>query len=143
MRLVHRVRSAAPPAQVWELLGDTAAWSSWDLALRGVRGRAREGAHLMALLRFPALGVPVDVLVAEPERRLVLLVHLAPGLREQVAYELTPSVDGGTDITASVVVDGVLARPAVLPLWLYDGFTVRLLAARTDRSARRARRNAA
>ncbi|MCA1720007.1 MAG: SRPBCC family protein [Actinobacteria bacterium] len=137
MRLVHRVPTSAAPAQVWELLGDASAWPSWDLALRGVRGKARPGAHLMALLRFPVVGIPVDVVVLEPERRLVLLVHLAPGLRQEVSYELTPSVSGGTDITVSVVVDGLLARPAALPLWFWEGFTARVLAARTERFSRR------
>jgi uncharacterized protein YndB with AHSA1/START domain len=137
MRLVHRVPTSAPPAQVWELLGDASAWSSWDLALRGVRGKARTGARLMALLRFPALGVPVDVLAADRDQRLVLLVHLAPGLRQEITYALTPSVDGGTDLAVSVVVEGLFARPAALPLWLWDGFTTRVLAARSEQTARR------
>jgi uncharacterized protein YndB with AHSA1/START domain len=143
MRLVHRVSTSAPPTQVWDLLGDARAWSSWDLALRGVRGHVHEGAHVMALLRFPPVGVPVDVVAADAGVRLVLLVHLAPGLREQVSYELTPSLGGGTDLVVSVIVDGLLARAAALPLWMYDGFTARLLAAQADRSARRARRVAA
>jgi uncharacterized protein YndB with AHSA1/START domain len=130
MRLVHRVPTAAPPAQVWELLGNA------QRQLPGGPGRARVGGHLMALLRFPALGIPVDVLAAEPDKRLVLLVHLAPGLRHTLTYELTPTVDGGTDIAVSVVVEGLLARPAALPLWLYEGFTVRVLAARTERATR-------
>ena len=143
MRLVHRVHTAATPAGVWQLLGDTGAWSQFDLALRGVRGPATTGAHLMALLRMSAIGVPVDVVEAVPERRLVLVVHLLPGLREELTFDLTPSVRGGTDIALGVVVDGLLARPAALPLWLYDGFTARVLAARTERLAKLARRAAA
>ena len=143
MRLVHRVHTSAAPSAVWELLGDAAAWSQFEMSLRGVRGQVFPGAHLMARLRLSAVGVPVDVVEVVRERRLVLDVHLLPGLREQLAFDLTPAVRGGTDIVLAVVVEGVLARPAVLPLWLYDGFTARVLAARTDRVAKLARRAAA
>jgi hypothetical protein len=143
MRLVHRVRTSAPPAVVWDLLGDTAGWPQFDMSLRAVRGQVSPGAHLMARLRLSAIGVPVDVVEVVRERHLVLDVHLLPGLRERLSFDLTPALPGGTDITLGVVVDGVLARPAVLPLWLYDGFTARVLAARTDRIARLARRAAA
>ena len=146
MRLVHRVHTSATPAVVWRMLGDPGSWSQFDLFLRGVRGgrgRLSDGDRLMALLRLSAVGVPVDVVEALPERRLVLVVHLVPGLRQQVTYELMPAVRGGTDIAVSVVVEGLLARPAVLPLWLVDGLNARVLAARTDRLARQARRTAA
>jgi uncharacterized protein YndB with AHSA1/START domain len=146
MRLVHRVHTSASPAEVWALLGDPTAWSQFDVFLRGVRrghGPVAAGQTLMARLRLSVGAVPVDVLEAEPERRLVLVRHLVPGLREQVTYELTPAVRGGCDIAVSVVVDGVFALPAVLGLWLADGLTVRVLAARTDATARRARRTAA
>ena len=145
MRLAHRVHTSAAPAQVWALLGTPRAWPQFDLVLRGVRGghgRAVSGERLMALLRMSAVGVPVDVVEALPEKRLVLDVHLLPGLRERVTYDLTSALQGGTDIDVSVVVEGVLAAPAALPLWLYDGFTTRVLAARTDRAARQARRAA-
>ena len=143
MRLTHRVHTRAAPAMVWELLGDGRAWSQFDLTLRAVRGQVRSGAHLMALLRMSAVGIPVDVVEAVPERRLVLIVHLLPGLREELTFDLTDAVHGGTDIALAVVVDGLLAAPAALPLWLYDGFTARVLAARSDRLARLARRAAA
>jgi hypothetical protein len=146
MHLSHRVHTSAAPAGVWQLLGNARSWPMFELSLRGVRGgrgRVTSGDHLMALLRMSAIGVPVDVVEAVPEQRLVLLVHLLPGLREQVTFDLTPAVRGGTDIAVSVVVDGLLARPAALPIWLYDGLTTRVLAARTDRIARLARRAAA
>ena len=143
---MHRVHTFATPAEVWELVGNPSAWSQFDLFLRGVRGhhtRTVTGARLMAMLRLSAVGVPVDVVEAVPERRLVVLVHVAPGLREQITCELTSAMRGGTDISVSVVVEGVLARAAVLPIWLYEGFTTRVLAATTDRLARQARRRAA
>ncbi len=143
MRLVHRVHTRAAPSVVWQLLGDGAGWPLFELSLRAVRGRIRSGEHIVALLRMSAVGIPVDVVEAIPEERLALVVHLLPGLREELTIDLTASVEGGTDIALSVVVDGLLARPAVLPLWLYDGLTARVLAARSDRLARLAGRAAA
>jgi hypothetical protein len=143
MRLVHRVHTRAAPAVVWQLLGDSRGWSQFELSLRGVRGRIAPGEHIMALLRLSAVGIPVDVVEVATERRLVVVVHLLPGLREELTFDLTTSVDGGTDIALSVVVDGLLARPAVLPLFLYDGFVARVLAARAQQIARQAQRSAA
>ena len=97
----------------------------------------------MALARFSLVAIPVDVVEVVPEQRLVLLVHTAPGLREELTFELTPAVRGGTDIAVSLVLDGPLARPALLPMWLAHALTARLLAARTERLARQLRRRAA
>jgi hypothetical protein len=145
MRLAHRVRTAASPAQVWEVLGDPRRWSEFELSLRGVRGRpgrAQTGQRLTGLWRFATLGIPIDVLEATPPARLVLLVHPVPGLREQVRFEVAPAARGGSDVTVSVVVDGPLGWPAVAPLFLGNVLTVRLLAVRADRVARAARRAA-
>ena len=145
MRLAHRVHTAATPAQVWEVLGDPQRWPEFELALRGVRGRpgaTSTGQRLIGLSRFAALGIPLDVLEATPHSRVVLLVHALPGLREQVTYEVMPATRGGSDVVVSVVVDGPLGWPAVAPLFLASGLTARLLARRTDRIARAARRAA-
>lgn len=146
MRLQHRLHTSASPAEVWEVLGVPSAWPTVDLFLRGVRGgvsRVVTGQRLMALIRLSALGIPIDVVEAVPEQRLVLLVHLAPGLREELTFELVPAVPRGTDISLTMVVDGAFALPAVLPRWLANGLTTRVLAARTDRHSRNARRSAA
>ena len=146
MRLEHRVRTSASPAEVWSVLGAPSAWPTVHLFLRGIRGgigRAVAGERLMALARLSLLSVPVDVLEVVPEQRLVVLVHTAPGLREQLAFDLTPAVPRGTDIRVTVVVEGAFALPAAIPLWLVDGLTARVLAARTDRLSRLARRAAA
>jgi hypothetical protein len=146
MRLEHRVHTSAAPAQVWSLLGDPAAWSTFDILVRGVRGRAHRlatGHRLMALARLSALAIPVDVVEAVPDERLELLVHTAPGLRERLAFDLVAAVPRGTDIRVTVVAEGAFALPAALPMWLAAGLTARVLAARTDRSARIERRTAA
>ncbi len=83
--------------------------------------------------------IPVDVLEAVPERRLVVRVHTAPGLVQEMTSEITPHVRGGCDLTVSVVVEGVFARLAALPLWVTAGLTARVLARRVERLARAAR----
>ncbi len=145
MRLRHRVRTSASPAQVWSVLGDPQRWPEFDLFLRRVRGGAGSavpGQHLLGVARGLGARLPVDVVEAVPERRLVLRVHLAPGLVEEVTTEVTPLVRGGCDLAVSVVVDGLFARGAALPLWLGRGLTTRLLATRVERLARAARRAA-
>jgi len=143
MRLAHHVRTSASPAEVWELMGTPPAWPQFDLFLRRVRGTeggAATGQHLIGVARWWALGVPIDVLEAVRPERLVLRVRTAPGVTEEVTYVLTPTMRGGTDIRTSVVVEGLLARPAALPLWFANGLSTHLLAARTHRLARHLRR---
>ena len=125
------------------MLADPHRWPQLDLWLRRVRGAhgpVSTGQHLLGLGRLTSLRIPVDVVEAVPEKRLVLLVHALPGVREQITHELTPTVRGGTDLCVSVVVEGLFARAAFVPLWMASGLTTRVLAQRTDRDARRARR---
>ena len=145
MRLAHRVHTAASPAQVWEVLGDPGRWPQFNPGLRGVRGAhgtAATGQRLIGLSRVGALGIPLDVVEAAAPSRLVLVVHAVPGLRQRLVHEVAPALRGGSDITVSFAVDGPLGWPAVGPLYLASGLTARLLALRTDRLARAARRAA-
>lgn len=143
MKLSHRVRTSASPSEVWQVLADPKRWPEFDLTLRTVRGShglAATGQHLLGLARLASLRIPVDVVEAVTDKRLVLLVHTAPGLRQTVTTEITPAVRGGSDLVVSVVVEGLWARAGFLSLWLANGFNARLLAARTDATARRTRR---
>ena len=145
MRLRHRVRTSASPAQVWSVLGDPAHWPEFDLFLHRVRGGsglATTGQHLLGVGRGLGVRIPIDVVEATPERRLVLRVHAAPGVVEEVTSEITPLVRGGCDLAVSVVVDGLFARAAAVPLWVARGLTSRLLAHRVEKIARAARRAA-
>lgn len=145
MRLTSSARTAASPAQVWEVLGHPSRWPEFELFLRRVRGTHRAavaGQTLVGVARVASLAVPIDVLEVDPGRRLVVRVHTAPGVGEVLTVDVVPLVAGGSDLTCSVVVDGVLARAAAAPLWLASALTVRLLAARTTRLARAARRAA-
>lgn len=145
MRLVHRVRTPAPPAMVWEVLGTPANWPLFDLFLSKVKGSTRAaevGLHLVGISRWTVLGIPLDVLEVEPERRLVMRVRTAPGITEELTFVLTETTRGGTDIRLSIVVEGLFARPAAPVLWLANGLNARVLAARTATMARAARRTA-
>ena len=142
MKLVHRVRTPAPPSLVWSVLGTPSNWPLFDLFLSKVKGSTREavvGQHLVGVSRWTVLGIPLDVVEVEPERRLVMRVRTAPGITEELTFVLTPTTRGGTDIRLSIVVDGLFARPAAPVLWLANGLNARVLAARTSTLARAAK----
>lgn len=143
--LVHRARTSGSPAQVWEVLGSPRRWPQFDLSLIKVRGTPETvvaGQALVGVSRFASLSIPIDVVEVVPGSRLVLRVHTAPGVRETVTHAVVPLVRGGCELRVSVVVDGLFAPAAVVPLWLAGGLTVRLLAVRVERLVRAARRAA-
>jgi uncharacterized protein YndB with AHSA1/START domain len=143
MKLAHHVHTSASPAQVWEMLGSPVQWPQFDVFLTKVRGADRPaavGQHLVGISRWTKLGIPLDVLEVEPEQRLTMRVRTAPGITEELTFQLTPTTRGGTDICVSIVVDGLFAGPAAPVLWLANGLNARVLAARTHRLARQARR---
>ena len=146
MRLAHRVRTSASPSQVWALLGNPTQWPQFDVFLSKVRGTQRGaavGQHLVGISRWTKLGIPLDVLDVDPERKLVLRIRTAPGITEELTFVLTPTTKGGTDIAMGIVVEGLFARAAAPVLWLANGLNVRVLAARTHGIARSARRRVA
>jgi uncharacterized protein YndB with AHSA1/START domain len=144
VKLVHRVRTPASPALVWSVLGTPTSWPLFDVFLSKVKGATRAaepGQHLVGVSRWTVLGIPLDVLEVVPEKRLVMRVRTAPGITEELTFVLTPTTRGGTDIRVSVVVEGLFARPAAPVLWLANGLNARVLAGRTARLARTARRS--
>ena len=146
MRLTHRVRTSASPSLVWQVLGDPARWPEFDVFLtkvRGADGPATAGQHLVGISRWTSLGIPLDVVEAVPDERLVMRVRTAPAVTEELTFVLTPTTKGGTVITVALVVEGLLARPAVPLLWVANGINARVLATRTTRLARSLRRSAA
>lgn len=144
MRLRHRVRTSASPAQVWELLGDPVRWPEFMPGFRSVRGAhgpAAAGQHLLGISRTPfGLRIPLDVVEAVTGERLVLRTATLPFVNEQTTFVLTRTTRGGTDISVSTVVDGLLALPAAMPVWATVGVSAHLLVARTDRALRTSRR---
>lgn len=146
MRLTHRVRTSASPSLVWQVLGTPARWPEFDLFLtkvRGADGPAAAGQHLVGISRWTVLGIPLDVVEATPEEKLVMRVRTAPAVTEELTFLLTPTTRGGTVITVALVVEGLLARPAVPVLWVANGLNVRVLATRTSRLAKSLRQSAA
>jgi len=145
MRLAHRVHVSAGPAEVWQLLGSPRRWPEFNPFLRRIQGRperVRTGDTLLAVARVSSARIPIDVVEADPERRLELFFHTAPGVRERVAFELVPDVRGGCTLRVTVVVEGLFARAAVAPLWLANGLVARVLGFRAERDARAARQRA-
>ncbi len=144
MKLRHRVRTSATPAQVWSVLGDPARWPDYDLSLRKVHGSSRvamTGQHLLGVLRGG---------IRRADRRRGGGARAAAGAADALragdrrAGDVRdhPAARGGSDLVVSVVVEGLFARIAALPMWLGSGITSRILAARVDRIARAARRAA-
>ena len=130
---------------VWDVLGTPTNWPLFDVFLSKVKGSTREaevGQHLVGISRWTALGIPLDVLEVDPERRLVMRVRTAPGITEELTFVLTPTTRGGTDIRVAIVVEGLFARPAAPLLWLANGLNARVLATRSARTARASRRTA-
>jgi uncharacterized protein YndB with AHSA1/START domain len=145
VRLTAQARTSASPAQVWEVLGSPSRWPEFEPFLRRVRGTHRgaaTGQTLVGVSRVGSVAVPIDVVEAVPGSRLVLRVHLAPGVRQTMTFEVLPAVKGGSDLRIGVVVEGLFALSAAGPLWLTGAMTLRLLAARCERIARAARRAA-
>lgn len=145
MRLAQRVRTSASPGQVWEVLGEPSRWPEFELLLRRVRGGdgpVARGQALLGVSRVALLAVPIDVLEVVPGERLVLRVHAAPGVVERLTVEVVPLARGGSDICVSIVVEGLFARAAVLPLWLGTALTTRVLGVRAEQLARAARSTA-
>jgi uncharacterized protein YndB with AHSA1/START domain len=145
VRLTSHVRTSASPAQLWDVLGDPERWPEFEPFLRkvrGTRGRLAAGQTLVGVSRVGSLAVPLDVLEVVPGARLVVRVHTAPGVRQTMTFEVLPSVQGGSDARAGVVVEGLFAPAAAVPLWLATGLTLRLLVVRAERLARAARRAA-
>ncbi|MDP9497555.1 MAG: SRPBCC family protein [Actinomycetota bacterium] len=137
MRLRSRVRTSAAPEHVWAVLGDPRRWPEFDLTLtrvHGSPGHVATGQRLLGVGRAWGVRVPLDVVEAVPERRLVLRVSPAPGVAQEVTTEIVPRGQG-CEVIASAVVEGLFARMAVVPFWVTIGITTRLLVVRAERLA--------
>ena len=108
---------AAPPARVWAVLVDTAAWPTWNPEIAdlhgplvpGARIEIHEGAGDDAMVFHPVIRT------VDPQRELswrgrILAPHVFDVLH---AFTLAPMQSGGTRFTQSEQVRGVL-------LWLFD-----------------------
>jgi hypothetical protein len=105
----------APPATVWEVLTDVAAYPRWNTLLR-VRGDLTETGTVSARLSVPGLPtIPFRprVLTVVPEREVRWRTTLF-GQAAEHAFLLEPTDDGtGTRFTQHERIDGPLANPVV------------------------------
>jgi len=141
VRINHRVTTPASPQEVWAVLENPSRWPEFDPFVRRVdsaRGLVREGQHLMVVARGLPVRVPVDVRLVASGRRLGVTVHTMPGLREQIDHSVRARPRGGTEVRVTSVVEGPLARFALVPLWLSTGMRARMFGWRATREHRRA-----
>lgn len=115
----NAIRVALPPEAIWAVLADARSYGSWVVGASDIRGQ--EGAwpepgatfHHTQGPRF----LPVRVkdtttsLVAEPRRRLVMVVRVRPWLVANVELGLAPDGEGGTRVEMLETPVGGLLRP--------------------------------
>ena len=103
----------APPAVVWAVLTDTAAYPEWNPFVRDLGGELVQGGRLRVRIGPPgrrAVTLRPHVVHLEPERQLTWLGRLLiPRLFDgQHSFVLEPRADGGTRFTQSEHFRGVL-----------------------------------
>ena len=109
------VEIAAPIDAVWETLTDLAAYPEWNPFIVSAQGRAEVGERLTNRMQLPgAKGITFKptVTVVEPPVALEWLGRLGlPGIFDgRHRFDLTPSKSGGTLVTHSEQLDGILVR---------------------------------
>jgi hypothetical protein len=103
----------APPALVWAVLTDTAAYRSWNPFIPELGGELRPGGRLRVRIVPPGsrgMTFRPTVTALEEGRELAWLGRLGvPGLFDGThSFTLTPRPDGGTDLTQREVFRGLL-----------------------------------
>lgn len=104
----------APPAQVWQVLLDQAAYPEWNPFVTSVEGEFTPGATPTIKLQPPGgkvMTMRPRVLVVEPDRELRWLGSLGiRGLFDgEHIFELEPTGDGRTRFVHSERFSGILA----------------------------------
>jgi hypothetical protein len=116
-QLNAKVDIAAPPARVWEVLTDFAAYPSWNTFITEISGRAAEGERLRVRIAPPggrSMSFRPSVLRCEEGRELAWLGRtLLPRVVDgEHRFTLEPLGDGRTRFTQSERFSGVLAALA-------------------------------
>jgi len=111
--LVKTVDIDAPPAAVWAVLTDTAAYSEWNPFIRELSGELAAGGRLRVRIGPPgrrAVTLRPKIVRIDAEQELSWLGRLfVPGLFDgQHSFELEPRPGGGTRFTQSEHFSGVL-----------------------------------
>jgi len=103
----------APPAAVWHVLTDTAAYPEWNPFIRQLDGELRTGATLEVRITPPGargMRFKPTVLAAETERQLRWLGRfLAPGVFDgEHGFTIEPLADGRTRFVQTERFSGIL-----------------------------------
>lgn len=132
IRIEYKIPLAAPPEEVFALLGDHETWTTWFVGMSRVRiDGASSGVGALRTVWVGAARVQEHFVVWEPDRRLVLYVVESnlPGLRVMVEdWRLARAATGGTLLSVTIGVEGAGIMRAVP--WL-----VRAIVGRSTRGA--------
>jgi len=109
------VEIAAPMEAVWEALTDLAAYPEWNPFIVSSKGRAGVGERLANRMQPPggrAMTFKPTVTVVEPPVTFEWLGRLGlPGIFDgRHRFDLAQSKNGGTLVTQSEQLDGILVR---------------------------------
>jgi uncharacterized protein YndB with AHSA1/START domain len=110
LSLGYRIRVAAPPAEVWQVISRIGGQTGWYYgdslwAVRGGLDRLLGGSGLRRGRRHPTelqVGDALDffrVLEIDPNRRLLLLAQMKMPGEATLEFRLSPTPDGGTELT--------------------------------------------
>lgn len=100
---------AAPPALVWEILTDTAAWPSWDPSCERIEGKIALGATVKAYSKLsPGRAFPVRVTLLDEPRRMVWRGGMPFGLfTGERSFSLLP-IESGVEFSLHEIFKGPL-----------------------------------
>ncbi|MBM3162360.1 MAG: SRPBCC domain-containing protein [Chlorobi bacterium] len=105
-----------PPADVWHVLADTAAWPGWNPLVTAVKGVPEKGGVIRIRLKvrmLPALWVPVRVETLSPPERLCWNFTLPFGFfRAEHCFSLAPGPGGSTRFSNTERFTGLLGGAA-------------------------------
>lgn len=144
---VNRIRIAARPAEVFDVLADGWTYADWVVGAKRVRsvddGWPSVGAKIHHTVGVGPLSLDdnTEVIEAKPPHHLVLHARGRPLGKARVEMQLEPA-DGGTQVTMIeniVAHTGLIARGFDALIWLRNAETLRrlqrLAARRSARSA--------
>ena len=111
-----------PPAAVWKVLSDGWRYAGWVVGAKAIRdvdeGFPAQGTklhHRFGVGRF-TIDDSTVVEEVEPEKKLVLRARARPAGAARVIVELTPTDDGGTELSMEEYPTSGLAKAVDNPL---------------------------
>ncbi|MDZ4777982.1 MAG: SRPBCC domain-containing protein [Alphaproteobacteria bacterium] len=116
--MAHAIRTdcviAAPPAKVWAVLAEFAAWPAWNPLNLAAQGEAKVGARVPMVFRDLPSGKPgavirqtVTIVAAEPGRELAWAGHVPIVFKGRHGFLLTAQGEG-THVLHTEALSGLL-----------------------------------